>query len=161
MMEQEICILDIVHDTIVDGTGFRTVVYSAGCPHACPGCHNPQSWDRANGRLVSIDAIMEEICRNPVANVTFSGGEPFMQARSFIALAKKIKSETNKTIWCYTGFTYETLLQNPLFTEFLSYIDVLVDGRFDETQQDPSLHFRGSRNQRIIELRGLLKEVAS
>ncbi len=152
----KICLLNIVHDTIVDGPGFRTSIYAAGCPHACPGCHNPQSWNRDNGHMVSIDEIMDEICENPISNVTFSGGEPFMQAQAFTALAKRIKTETNKTIWCYTGFTYEKLLLNPTFTELLTYIDVLVDGRFEETQKDTTLRFRGSRNQRIIDVRGLL-----
>lgn len=145
-----LCILDIVQDTIVDGPGFRTSIYAAGCPHACKGCHNPQSWSRENGQMMSIDSIMLEIKQNPVAHVTFSGGEPFMQASGFLALAKRIKEETEKTIWCYTGFRYETLLASAECSNLLSYIDVLVDGRYEETERDSSLRFRGSRNQRII-----------
>ena len=152
-----LCILNIVHDTIVDGPGFRTSIYAAGCPHACKGCHNPQSWDRQNGHLVSIDELMDEIKKSPIANVTFSGGEPFMQAEGFISLAKRIRQETNKTIWCYTGFQYEKLLLNPVFSELLSHVDVLVDGRYMEELRDTSLRFRGSKNQRIIDVRGLLK----
>ena len=156
METNSLCILDVVHDTIVDGPGFRTSIYSAGCPHECKGCHNPQSWHRSNGHQVSIDELMVEIKKNPVSNVTFSGGEPFLQPHGFIALAKRIKNETDKTIWCYSGFQYETLLQNPVATELLSYIDVLVDGRYIEELKDPTLRFRGSQNQRIIDVRGLL-----
>lgn len=146
----KLCILDIVEDTIVDGPGFRTTIYSAGCPHACPGCHNPQSWKIENGHWKSIDSIFHLIEQNPVSNVTFSGGEPFIQVEGFTTLAKRIKQETDKTIWCYTGFRYETLMKKKLHRELLSYIDVLVDGRFDQTSKDESLRFRGSHNQRII-----------
>lgn len=148
---EQLCLLDIVEDTIVDGPGFRTAIYGAGCPHQCPGCHNPQSWDRKNGKMVSIDSIMQVINNNPVANVTFSGGDPFSQPKAFIALAKRIKKETNKTIWCYTGYKYEFLAQHPLYNELLFYIDVLVDGKFEQEQKDETLRFRGSRNQRVIQ----------
>lgn len=150
-----LCIVDIIHDTIVDGPGFRTSIYAAGCPHACKGCHNPQSWKKENGRMVSIDDIMCEIRKNPIANVTFSGGEPFVQTAGFLTLARRIKAETDKTIWCYTGFRYETLLLNPECAELLSYVDVVVDGRYEESERDLTLRFRGSRNQRIIHLKGL------
>ena len=148
----KLCILDIVEDTIVDGPGFRTTIYSAGCPHSCLGCHNPQSWDKENGHWESIDAILQIIKNNPVANVTFSGGEPFFQAKGFISLAKRIRTETDKTIWCYTGYRYEQLIIKPLFKELLSCLDVLVDGRFEITLKDSDLRFRGSSNQRIINL---------
>lgn len=151
-----ICILSIVQDTIVDGPGFRTSIYAAGCPHACKGCHNPQSWIKENGSMTSIDEIMKTIKSNPIANVTFSGGEPFTQVSGFLSLAKRIKEETDKTIWCYTGFQYETLLLNPENVKLLSYIDVLVDGRYIEKEKDLSLRFRGSRNQRIINVKELL-----
>ncbi|MDR1368706.1 MAG: anaerobic ribonucleoside-triphosphate reductase activating protein [Dysgonamonadaceae bacterium] len=143
-------ILDIIEDTIVDGTGLRTSIYGAGCPHACPGCHNPQSWHKKNGNPVDTGTIMEVINRNPVANVTFSGGEPFSQTEGFIELAKRIKSETNKTIWCYTGYRYESLMLHPKHKELLSYIDVLVDGPFIQELKDETLRFRGSSNQRIV-----------
>ncbi|MCD7973054.1 MAG: anaerobic ribonucleoside-triphosphate reductase activating protein [Candidatus Azobacteroides sp.] len=149
---EKICILDIVEDTIVDGPGFRTSIYSAGCPHCCPGCHNPHSWDIENGYWQSIDFIMDVIKSNPISNVTFSGGEPFFQPQGFIALAKRIKAETDKNIWCYTGFRYEMLMKKELHRELLSYLDVLVDGRFELDQKDEGLRFRGSHNQRIINL---------
>jgi len=149
----KICILDIVEDTIVDGPGFRTTIYSSGCPHHCPGCHNPQSWDIENGRWMSIDAIMKVIHNNPVSNVTFSGGEPFYQIDGFLALAKRIKAETDKTIWCYTGYRYERLIKNDKARELLSYMDALVDGRFEMDLKDEDLRFRGSSNQRIIDLK--------
>ncbi len=146
-------LMGIVEDTIVDGPGFRTSIYGAGCPHACPGCHNPQSWDPANGHKVPFDEIMQAVKNNPVANVTFSGGEPFAQAAGFAALAKRIQAETNKTIWCYTGYRYEFLVQYPLFRELLSYIDVLVDGPYVAALRDETLRFRGSGNQRILDLK--------
>ena len=145
-------ILNIVEDTIVDGPGFRTTIYSSGCPHRCPGCHNPQSWNMKNGHPESIDVIFERIKNNPIANVTFSGGEPFMQVVGFTALAKRIKKETSKTIWCYTGYLYEELLKNEQHKELLSYLDVLVDGHFEQELKDEDLRFRGSSNQRIIRL---------
>ncbi|MDR2475595.1 MAG: anaerobic ribonucleoside-triphosphate reductase activating protein [Bacteroidales bacterium] len=149
---KEIRLLDIVEDTIVDGTGFRTAIYAAGCPHRCYGCHNPQSWNICNGKKWSIDAILQIIENNPVSNVTFSGGEPFAQAEGFLELAKRIKSETRKTIWCYTGYRYEQLVGNRMYEELLSCLDVLVDGPFILKQKDPDLLFRGSSNQRIIPL---------
>lgn len=148
-----LCIIDIVEDTIVDGPGLRTTVYGAGCPHHCKGCHNPQSWDKAYGHEVEINDVMKVITDNPIANVTFSGGEPFAQAEAFTALAERIKTETDKTIWCYTGYRYEQLILDPSYTKLLSYVDVLVDGRFIEALKDPDLRFRGSSNQRIIRLK--------
>lgn len=148
-----LCILNIVHDTIVDGPGLRTSIYAAGCPHACKGCHNPQSWSKENGYMITVGEIMNNIVQSPVTNVTFSGGEPFLQTQGFLALAKRIKRETNKTIWCYTGFRYESLLSNSECTELLSYIDVLVDGPYLEKERDLTLRFRGSKNQRIIHIK--------
>ena len=145
-------LMDIVEDTTVDGPGFRTSIYAAGCPHACLSCHNPQSWNPDNGHKVSFDTIMQVIQNNPVANVTFSGGEPFAQAAGFTALARQIKEKTNKTIWCYTGYRYEFLIQYPLFRKLLSNIDVLVDGPYVAAKRDEALLFRGSSNQRILEL---------
>ncbi len=150
-------ILNILEDTIVDGPGIRTSIYGAGCPHSCPGCHNPQSWDRKNGKLTDIDTIMEVINRNPIANVTFSGGEPFSQVDGFIELAKRIKTQTNKTIWCYTGYRYEELILHPKYKELLSYIDTLVDSPFIQELKDEKLKFRGSSNQRITTINGVFK----
>ena len=145
-----ISILEIVEDTTVDGPGFRTTVYCAGCPNRCPGCHNPQSWDIANGHEVDVEEILDVILADPFADVTFSGGDPMFQPAGFAALAKAVKERSGKNIWCYTGFLFEELLRNPQQKELLEYIDVLVDGRFVEALKDEDLRFRGSSNQRLI-----------
>ena len=153
-----ISILEIVEDTTVDGPGFRTSVYSSGCPHHCPGCHNPQSWDMGNGREVDIEDILEVILADPFADVTFSGGDPMFQPDGFAALARAIKERSSKNIWCYTGFLFEQLLQNPSQMALLEHVDVLVDGRFIEALRDERLRFRGSSNQRVIDVQRSLKE---
>ncbi len=157
-MKNDISILDIIEDTTVDGPGFRTTVYAAGCVHQCAGCHNPQSWDIAKGVWVSIDSVLERVKDAELSNVTFSGGDPFVQPEAFTELARRIKSETKKTIWCYTGYLYETILKSPRLVPMLSYIDVLVDGRYMAELRDESLLFRGSRNQRLIDVQLSLKK---
>lgn len=152
-----ISVLDIIHDTMVDGPGFRTSIYCAGCPNACPGCHNPQSWDIKQGREMSTAQIMAEIESDPFANVTFSGGDPMFQAEGFCELAQAIKSQTQKTIWCFSGFTFEVLLKNPEQRKLLQFIDVLVDGPFVQSLRDEDLLFRGSSNQRILDVPKSLK----
>ena len=152
-----ISILEIVEDTTVDGPGFRTTVYCAGCPNRCPGCHNPQSWDIANGHEVDVEEILDVILADPFADVTFSGGDPMFQPAGFAALAKAVKERSGKNIWCYTGFLFEELLRNPQQKELLEYIDVLVDGRFVEALKDEDLRFRGSSNQRLINVPESLK----
>ena len=152
-----ISILEIVEDTTVDGPGFRTTVYCAGCPNRCPGCHNPQSWDIANGHEVDVEEILDVILADPFADVTFSGGDPMFQPAGFAALAKAVKERSGKNIWCYTGFLFEELLRNPQQKELLEYIDVLVDGRFVEALKDEELRFRGSSNQRLINVPESLK----
>lgn len=148
----ELYILDIIHDTTVDGPGFRTSIYSAGCQHKCPECHNPQSWDVQNGHPMTISSLMDEIVSDPFAHVTFSGGDPMFQAQGFAQLARRIKAETDKTIWCYTGFTWEGLSTNADAQELLDYVDVLVDGPFMKALRDEELLFRGSSNQRLIDV---------
>lgn len=148
-----ISIMDIVEDTTVDGPGFRTTVYCAGCPNRCPGCHNPQSWDIENGHEADVEDILEKILSDPFADVTFSGGDPMFQPQGFKALAKAVKEKSTKNIWCYTGYLFEDLLKMPQQRELLEYVDVLVDGRFVEALKDESLRFRGSSNQRIIDVR--------
>ena len=146
-------LLSIVEDTMVDGPGFRTTIYCAGCEHACPGCHNPQSWDMQGGRDVPIAEIMAVIQSDPFANVTFSGGDPMLQAEAFTALAKEIKRQTKKDIWCYTGFTFEALLKDKGRRALLEQLDVLVDGPFVRSLRDVRLRFRGSSNQRLIDVK--------
>ena len=153
-----ISILEIVEDTTVDGPGFRTSVYSSGCPHHCPGCHNPQSWSIDNGHPVEIEEILKVILDDPFADVTFTGGDPMFQPQGFTALAKAIKQHSNKNIWCYTGYRFEELLQNPAQRTLLEQIDTLVDGRFIEALKDEELRFRGSSNQRIIDVQASLRK---
>ena len=137
---------------MVDGPGFRTSIYCAGCRHHCEGCHNPQSWDFSGGHAMTTEEIMRVIEADPYANVTFSGGDPMYQPEGFAELARAIRQRTQKTIWCYTGFTFEQLLHNPRQRALLELIDVLVDGPFMRSLRDETLCFRGSRNQRIIDV---------
>lgn len=145
-------VLDIIEDTMVDGPGFRTSIYCAGCHHECPGCHNPQSWNPGGGHPMTTDEVMKIIVADPYANVTFSGGDPLYQAEGFTELARAIRSQTQKTIWCYTGFTFETIVKIPRYRQLLDEIDVLVDGPFVKSLRDEDLLFRGSSNQRLIDV---------
>ena len=150
-------ILDILEDTTTDGPGFRTSIYAAGCPNACPGCHNPESWDIRHGRRMTTDEILQKVLDDPFADVTFSGGDPMFQPEGFAELAQAIKENSDKNIWCYTGYTFEQLLNSTRHTRLLQYIDVLVDGRFRQELRDESLYFRGSSNQRLIDVPASLK----
>lgn len=143
---------------MVDGPGFRTSIYCAGCNHQCPGCHNPQSWDFRGGKEMTVEQIMRVIEADPFTlGVTFSGGDPMYQAAGFAELARQIHRRTQKDIWCYTGFTFESLIHDDQ-RELLSELDVLVDGPFIEKFSDPDLLFRGSYNQRIIDVPRSLAE---
>ena len=153
-----ISVLSIVHDTMVDGPGFRTSIYCAGCPNHCPGYHNPQSWDISHGTMTSTEELMKEIMIDPFANVTFSGGDPMFQAKGFAELARAIREQSSKRIWCFTGYLFENLVKNPEQLELLRQIDVLVDGPFVQALRDEDLFFRGSSNQRIINVQKSLKE---
>ena len=152
MCKDKICIMEVIEETMADGPGLRTSIYCAGCSHRCPGCHNPQSWNMKNGHWVSVDDLLGVIKADEFCNVSFSGGDPFYQAEAFTELARRIKEETSKTIWCWTGFTYEEILANAQMKQMLQYLDVLVDGPFIQEQRDTQLHFRGSANQPIINL---------
>ena len=143
-------VVEIIPGTTVDGPGFRTAIYFAGCAHKCPGCHNPSTWPFDAGRDMTIDEIMQIIDAERY-DVTFSGGDPMYQAESIISLAKTLK-ESGYNIWCYTGFKYEEIKKIPAMSALLPYLDVLVDGPFIESQKDISLLFRGSANQRLIDL---------
>lgn len=146
-----------MEDTMVDGPGFRTAIYAAGCTHHCLGCHNPQSWDIRAGREMTTEEILVPILADPFADVTFTGGDPMMQPEGFTELACAIKEQSHKTIWCYTGYTYETLLTMPAQRELLRHIDVLVDGPFIQNLRDEQLRFRGSSNQRTIDVQRSLE----
>lgn len=144
-------------DSIVDGEGLRTVIWTQGCSHNCLGCHNPETHDFNAGFSVDIEEVKKEIKNLQYQDgITFSGGDPFFQASACAEIAKYAK-ELGLNIWSYTGYTYEQLLdiskKNPKILEFLKSIDVLVDGRFVLTQKSLNVKFRGSTNQRIIDVK--------
>ncbi len=149
-------VLDIVEGTTVDGPGLRTSIYVAGCRHCCEGCHNPQSWDFDAGKEISQDEIINIVRKNDF-NVTLSGGDPLYMADEAAGLCRRIKDELHKNIWCYTGFVWENIVHKPQFKSLLETIDVLVDGPFVLARRDISLCFRGSGNQRIIDVRKSLE----
>ena len=148
----KIRILDIAYETMADGPGLRTSIYCAGCAHHCPGCHNPQSWDFAAGQEMDVEELLKIVKDDEFADVTFSGGDPLYQVEAFTELARRIKEETGKNIWCYTGFKYEDIQADDRMSRILPYIDTLVEGPFIQELRDPDLHFRGSSNQRIIHI---------
>lgn len=144
-------IADIVQDSIVDGPGIRMTIFMQGCPHHCPGCHNSQTHDPNGGRVVSVDEVIEQMRNNPLLDgITFSGGEPFEQKEAVFQIAKEAKA-LGLNVWCYTGWTWEELVQFHENLRALAYIDVLVDGRFELEQRTLSLPWRGSANQRVID----------
>ena len=152
----------IQEDSIVDGEGIRAVIWTQGCAHKCPGCHNPQTHSFDDGFELDIEEVKEEIdALVGQDGVTFSGGDPFYQVEACLELAKYIKSK-KLNIWCYTGFTYETLISlsknNPKIKEFIKIIDVLIDGPFLLEQKSLDCAFRGSKNQRIIDTKESLKQ---
>ena len=151
----KIRVLDIAYETMADGPGFRTSIYCAGCGHHCPGCHNPQSWDFNRGDEMTVQELLDIIKDDEFANVTFTGGDPLYQVEAFTELARRIKEETDKTIWCYTGYTYEQVLADQRLSQILPYLDALVEGPFIESLRTTELPFRGSSNQRIIKLKTL------
>lgn len=149
----------IVGDSIVDGPGIRMTVFSQGCPHHCQGCHNPETWSFEGGTLMEEEDILHIIEANPLAKgVTFSGGEPFAQAEGFAKLAKLLK-EQKYEVASYSGYTFEELYRGTkIQKELLENIDVLIDGPFVEEKRNLSLSYRGSENQRIIDVAASLKE---
>lgn len=144
----------IVSDSIVDGPGIRTTVFSQGCPHHCPGCHNPETWDFGCGTEIPVEAIVDIIKSNPLCRgVTFSGGEPFAQAEGFAKLAVLLKAEGYE-VASYSGYTFEELLKGSEDQKrLLEAIDILIDGPFLQAQKSLEIAFRGSRNQRILDVK--------
>lgn len=149
-------ILSIKYGTSVDGIGLRTSLYCAGCENQCPGCHNPQSWDENGGEEKSVEELFRLI-QEADMNVTFTGGDPMLHPEGFTTLARMIKENTDKTIWCYTGYRFEDLIHHPQRKALLEWCDVLVDSPFIWTERDLSLPFRGSRNQRIIDVQASME----
>ena len=147
-------IAGIIRESIVDGPGIRFAVFGQGCPHNCQGCHNPDSHDFEGGDDCAIDKILEEIDKNPLLKgVTFSGGEPFCQAEEFAELGEKIR-ERGLSVVTFTGYTYEELLDmnDESANRLLEVTDLLIDGRYEADKRDLTLRFRGSGNQRIIDM---------
>ena len=154
----EIRIAGTVSESIVDGPGFRYTVFVQGCPHNCAGCHNPQTHDPSGGKLVDTDELFKECVEDPLnKGVTFSGGEPFLQAAALYELGKRFK-ERGMSLWCYSGWTFEELkARGEDVQDLLSIVDVLVDGKFIEERRTLSLPFRGSDNQRLVDVRASIK----
>ncbi|ADH97842.1 4Fe-4S cluster-binding domain-containing protein [Salisediminibacterium selenitireducens] len=144
-------VLDIRHDSVVDGPGLRSVVFFAGCPHHCLGCHNPDSWIRENGSEQPVSAIIDTLLQNPLSDVTLSGGEPFEQAQAAGLIAKACQ-KAGKDVWVFTGWTLEALLDrdDPATDLLLVNTDTLVDGPYEQNNPDTGPAFRGSTNQRIL-----------
>ena len=141
----------IVRDSIVDGPGIRTTIFVQGCPHHCPGCHNPETWSFEGGREFMPDELFAIVLQNPLCKgVTFSGGEPFAQSEALLPLARLLK-EAGYELASYSGYTFEQLLTGTVAQQaFLSEIDVLIDGPFILSERSLDLNFRGSRNQRVL-----------
>lgn len=149
-----------VKESFTDGVGVRYTIFAQGCKHDCAGCHNPDTHDLRGGSLFEIDKIMDEIKEcDYLDGVTLSGGDPLYQASGILKLIKRIKEETTLNIWCYTGFKFEDLAKNKdtNLIEILNNIDVIVDGPFIQELRNISLRFRGSSNQRIIDVKKSLK----
>ncbi len=143
-----------VQDSIVDGPGIRYVVFVQGCPHHCPGCHNPQTHDFLGGRIADVPKLLEEIFQNPLlCGVTFSGGEPFAQAKALLPVARAVK-ERGMHLMVYTGYLLEVLeaMDDSAVEELLALSDILVDGPFLLSERDLTLPYRGSKNQRVIDM---------
>ena len=152
----------VVRESIVDGPGIRMTVFVQGCPHHCKGCHNAHTWDFEGGYDGSVERIIEEAGKDPlIKGITLSGGEPFEQAEALTALARQARA-IGLNIFCYTGYTFEYLHEHfdehPEYRELLEECDWLVDGPFIEEQMSLMLHFRGSRNQRILDVPASLRE---
>ena len=163
-------LLSTYPETIVDGEGIRYSIYLAGCSHHCVGCHNPESWNPRAGELLTeerIQSIIREIKANPLLDgVTFSGGDPFYNPEAFLLFVKRVKKETGLNIWCYTGYTWnpvsgelaEEQKNTPATKELIALFDVLVDGPFVEELKKITLKFRGSSNQRVLDVEKSLSE---
>ncbi|UZP03559.1 anaerobic ribonucleoside-triphosphate reductase activating protein [Clostridium botulinum] len=160
-MDKKIRLSGIAYESLVNGPGIRRVFFSQGCNHNCKACFNPDTHDFNGGEERNIDELIEDVLCNPmIKGITFSGGDPFERADEFSYMAKIFK-ENNKNIWCYTGYTFEyindNLERNKGWKDLINNIDVLVDGKFEEDKKEDGLKFRGSSNQRIIDVKESLK----
>lgn len=150
LKETTLRVADIIEATTVDGPGFRTSIYFAGCEHHCPGCQNPSTWDTGSGTEMTVDEIVRRVVENDY-DVTFSGGDPLYQAEALAVLAKALV-DRGRRIWCYTGYSFEKLVADDRFNPLLDFFDVVVDGRFEQDKRNTDLLFRGSENQRLVDV---------
>lgn len=151
----------IAYESLVNGPGMRRVFFSQGCNHKCSGCFNEDTHDFSGGEDRDMDELIKDVLENPILKgVTFSGGDPFERAEEFAYMAKAFR-KAGLNVWSYTGYTFEYILENMNkrlgWKELLDNLDVLVDGKFDETKMEDGLKYRGSTNQRIIDVKKTLK----
>lgn len=145
-------------DSIVDGPGCRTILWTQGCKHHCLGCHNPQTHDLYAGKLYLVEDIIQQIEEARLqTGLTLSGGEPFLQVEPLLLITAAAKSK-HMNIWAYSGFLFEELIKDPIKKLLLEQVDVLVDGKFRQQEKDYRLSFKGSKNQRIIDVQASLRE---
>lgn len=161
-MKIRLAVPDIQQDSIVDGEGIRSVIWTQGCPHNCKGCHNPGTHSQDGGYLLDVADVKKQIDALVLQDgVTFSGGDPMVQAAACAELAKYCH-EKGLNVWCYTGYTYEQLIKlskkQKDIADFLNQIDVLVDGKFILEEKSYDVVFRGSKNQRLIDIKRSLKD---
>ena len=157
-MGKTLRIAGTIGESIVDGPGFRYVIFTQGCPHHCPGCHNPETHDFSGGTDIDSDELVADILKNPLlTGVTFSGGEPFCQAEGLCAVADGLTGKN--PLMSYTGYTFEQLMElpDPWVRKLLEKLTLLVDGRFVEEEKGLELRFRGSANQRVLDVQTSLK----
>ena len=156
-MINSIRLAGMINDSIVDGPGLRFVIFTQGCPHHCKGCHNPESWEFNGGNEYLIEEIIKKIKRNPLlSGITLSGGEPLSQPEQCAIIAKEAKN-LNLNVLLFSGYTYEEIVKLSLIDEKINELientDILIDGKFENEKKDLSLRFRGSSNQRIIDVK--------
>ena len=156
MNGEELILAGITEDSIVDGPGIRTTFYCQGCPHHCPGCHNPETWSFEGGYDCEIDKIINAMDENPLLDgITLSGGDPLYQPEASYSLASRVK-EKGLNVVVFTGYTYEELMElqkeDPWVGKLLEVTDILIDGRYEKDLRDLTLLFRGSQNQRVIDM---------
>ena len=154
-------IAGLIQDSIVDGPGLRFVLFVQGCKMHCDGCHNPETWDVDGGSEVPVDEIITQMLGNPLTDgLTLSGGEPFLQVSDCVGIADAAR-KNGLNVWIYTGFTFEELLtraqSEPAVRELMELADILVDGSFSLAERSLSLKWRGSRNQRVLDVRKSLE----
>ncbi|AFQ42555.1 anaerobic ribonucleoside-triphosphate reductase activating protein [Desulfosporosinus meridiei] len=160
-MSPDLRIAGIIEESIVDGPGIRFVVFAQGCNHHCPGCHNPETQPFDRGTVVQIETLLRQMSKNPLLDgVSISGGEPFEQAEVLAELAAQVQKKGLNVV-TYTGYIYEEILANaseqPGWSRLLKHTDILVDGRFELAQRNLLLKFRGSENQRLIDVKKSLE----